>query len=430
MNKKTLSTMIIFFVLFGAAMLFKDASSLPTRNLTVKFINGSLHPESTREYIPTPSVTDEEKAVFINACSEAAQLYEEIYRSSEIIVSQNFGVEDYLAQKDIDKIEDVFIDTGYPIINTNSLYPEYLENSDGLYSFWADVTANKNAETAFWGVSSTGGLYLRWFQYFDGKAYAISASSKWNEKCQLELAYIEKREIYNWDMTFNQDFYYQDLALDWHWTASKLVRLHPVDEKLYDLCREYIAPIGYHNVNLFLLDWDSENYGNLCFNDVLSSLYKIYTGNSFTYENYEFLTTPFSYYEIPADTFEEVILNYFDISLEQLRSKALYDPVNDAYPWQLVTCSNVLYFPSVIPDVIDCVEMEDGTLKLTVNVMCLDYHTDRLFVHEVSLKPLPDGSGYQYAGNKIVYTGDVALPSPQTRIPTQRFTYEGETIAQ
>ena len=74
--------------------------------------------------------------------------------------------------------------------------------------------------------------------------------------------------------------------------------------------------------------------------------------------------------------------------------------------------------------------LKDGTLKLTVNVMCLDYHTDRLFVHEVSLKPLPDGSGYQYAGNKIVYTGDVALPSPQTRIPTQRFTYEGETIAQ
>ena len=42
-----------------------------------------------------------------------------------------------------------------------------------------------------------------------------------------------------------------------------------------------ILPIGYHNVNLFLLDWESGDYGNLCFNDLLDYLYRVKTNDFF-----------------------------------------------------------------------------------------------------------------------------------------------------
>ena len=43
-----------------------------------------------------------------------------------------------------------------------------------------------------------------------------------------------------------------------------------------------------------------------------------------------------------------------------------------------------------------------------------------LFVHEVTIRLIEDG-GYQYTGNQITYRSDMELPSPQARLPLQRF---------
>ena len=68
-------------------------------------------------------------------------------------------------------------------------------------------------------------------------------------------------------MNYNGDFYYQDIPTTTGWDAAKLLRLKPVDKELYDLNLKYIFPVGYHNANLFLCDWDTSDYGDLCFND-------------------------------------------------------------------------------------------------------------------------------------------------------------------
>lgn len=162
-------------------------------------------------------------------------------------------------------------------------------------------------------------------------------------------------------MTYNADFIYRDLYLDRHWDAAHLLRLHPVDKPMYDLTMKYILPIGYHNVNLFLLDWSSDDYGNLCFNDLLDYLYRLKYNDYLYARDYPRYTTPYSYSAIPAKLFEDTIVPYFDISMEEFRERALYDAENDIYPWQDISCDNVLYFPSLIPEVTECIEIDDST---------------------------------------------------------------------
>ena len=233
------------------------------------------------------------------------------------------------------------------------------------------------------------------------------------------------KEIFYWDMTYNADFIYRDLYLDRHWEAAHLLRLHPVDQPMYDLTMKYILPIGYHNVNLFLLDWSSDDYGNLCFNDLLDCLYRLKYNDYLYARDYPRYTTPYSYIAIPAKLFEDTIFPYFDISMEEFREKALYDAENDIYPWQDISCDNVLYYPSLIPEVTECIEIDESTKKLIVNVMCPDYQTDKLFVHEVTIRVLSDGE-YQYIGNQITYKSDIDIPSPQARIPVQRFSVDND----
>ena len=101
----------------------------------------------------------------------------------------------------------------------------------------------------------------------------------------------------------------------------------------------------------------------------------------------------------------------------------MYDAENDIYPWQDIACDNVLYYPSLVPEVTECIELDEHTIKLVVNVMCPDYHADKLFAHEVTIRLLDNG-GYQYIENQITYRSDIELPSPQARIPIQRFSMD------
>ncbi len=422
-------TLLIFVFVGGSLLLIMQNSKHIHSgvNYTEYDVNGNPQPsqidiyipdiyetQGTAQLTPEPTVTDEEKELIQSACIELSKLYQMIYQNAEKIPSQYWGIDYEIAQETIDEIETILASSGYPVINSDSVYPDYLENSDGVYSFWESVNQGIDAETEIWRVLASGGLsYIR-LQFLDKTPYCIHATAGWNEN-------IEKREVLHWDMTYNQDFYYQDIYTDRHWTASVLLRLHPVDEALYDLNIKYIMPIGYHNVNLFLLNWSSDNYGYLCFNDLLDLLYRVKNNNYFYAKDYPYSNTPYSHSIIPAQIFEDTILPYFDISIDEFRERALYDAESDTYPWQDVSCDNVLYYPSLIPEVTDCIEVDKSTIKLIVNVMCLDNHTDKLFIHEVTIKILSDGE-YQYIGNEITYKGDITIPSAQARIPDQRFT--------
>ena len=362
--------------------------------------------------------TDGEKAGIEAELRAIGKLCPADFLQAEKKPSEYLGQEK-IGQKEIDAMEASLSGAGYCVENSDAVYPAYLENTEELNRFWDDVLNGQDAAAAVWGVTSSGSVYCRVFQFADGKGYCIHASGQWDDAGLLRLADLEKKEILYWDMT-PSGFIYQDVYLDRHWNAADLLRLRPVDHDLYEWTENYIAPIGYHNVNLFLLDWDSSDFGNVCFNDLLSGMYRMERGDYLYARDYPYSDEPFSHSMIPADLFESVIYQHFDISLDEFRERALYDAENDAYPWQNLNGGNILYYPELTPEVTKVTENPDGTVTLLVNVICPDKHTDHLFEHEVTMRIEADGS-FQYLSNEIVYRGKNELPSPQARIEIQRF---------
>lgn len=385
----------------------------------------SSNEESPYSFENRLDMTEEEKSNYLTVCKMIAKQYKCIFDSSEKIESPYYkNDEKLISQEAINKIEDLLISLKYPVINSDSVYPAYLEHSEGFHEFWKGVNQNKDSETEIISISENGGIYYRKLCFYGGKAYSISITTKWNKNGTLELFEATKREIFFWSMTKNKDFYYQDLRLDKHWEASKFLRLHPVDRKLYDLNLKYIKPIGYHNVNIFLLEWEQNNFGNLCFNDLFGGLYYADNNKQVYEQDFTRKKEPFFYCEIPAQLFEKTVWKHFDISIDEFRRKTLYDKENNIYPWQDIDTDNVIYYPNVYTDIIECDEMDD-IIKLKISVICPDYHSDCVLTHEVTIRELPDG-GWQYLSNHIIARDNVKQPSPQARIEAQRFSIDNK----
>ena len=360
--------------------------------------------------VPT---TDGEKAGMEADMQEIGKLCRAHYLQAEKIPSGYFGQEN-IRQEDIDAMEAALSSAGYCVENSDAVYPDYLENAEKLNRFWDDVLKGQDAAAEVWGITPSGSVYCRAFQFADGKGYCLHASGQWDDAGLLRLVYLEKKEILYWDMT-PSGLIYQDIRLDRHWTAANLLRAQSVDHDLYEWTEKYIAPIGYHNVNLFLLDWDSSDFGKVCFNDLLSPMYRMEYGDYLYARDYPYSDEPFPHSIIPADLFEPVIYQHFNISLDEFRERALYDAESDAYPWQDLNGGNIRYYPELFPEVIKVTENLDGIVTLLVNVICPDQHTDHLFEHEVTMHIETDNS-FQYLSNRIVYRGKAELPSPQARI--------------
>ena len=367
--------------------------------------------------------TGEEEAGIEEEFLETGKLCHADYLRAEKIPSEYLGQEN-IRQEDIDAMEAALSGAGRCVENSDAVYPGYLENAEKLIQFWDDVSKGQDAAAAVWSISSSGSVYCRVFRFADGKGYCIHASGEWDDDGLLRLAYLEKKEILYWDMT-PSGFLYQDIYPDRQWTASTLLRLEPVDHDLYVWTENYVAPIGYHNVNLFLLDWDSGGFGDVCFNDLLPKMVRMEYGEDLRARDFPHSDEPFPHSLIPADLFEAVIYRHFDISLDEFRERAYYDAENDAYPWPDLDCGNIPYYPELIPEVTEVTENADGTVTLHVNVLCPDKHTDHLFEHEVTMNVETDGS-FRYLSNRIVFRGENELPSPEARIDFRRFMRKTE----
>ena len=63
----------------------------------------------------------------------------ETYQNAEKVPSQYWNTNEEVTQETVDAIENILIEAGYSVINSDIIYPEYLENSDCFKPFWEHV---------------------------------------------------------------------------------------------------------------------------------------------------------------------------------------------------------------------------------------------------------------------------------------------------
>ena len=348
-------------------------------------------------------------------CREIAAFCQALFMDAETEQTEAFPYQTVLTQDAIDGIEQKLADAGYPVINSDDIYPAYLENTQEFSAFLHAIQQGEDASQEILTVSEDQSIYYFNLQYHANEMSYTGISISWDEHGKLVLSDIETVPVLDWGTTNAGDFYYQLVPLDGHWDAYSLIRLHPIDHTLYDFNASYILPIGYAGNNLFLVDWDSENNQALSLNDTFEYLYRQRTGDYFYPDGLKLYS---DVYWIPAELFEDIVWSSFDLSLSSFRQKARYNEEDDTYPWQEVNVDNVSYFPTLTSDVRECRDNADGTFTLIVDVMCLDKKADPLFTHEVTIRADEKGE-FQYLANKITKRSTMGMPNSKPRIPEQ-----------
>lgn len=177
-------------------------------------------------------------------------------------------------------------------------------------------------------------------------------------------------------------------------------RIAPLDAQCRALNRRYIQPVGYACNNLFLVNWDEADFGDLDIYDAFDQFYPMRYHQSVPYVIDDNPGVG-AVYHIAKKEFEKVLQTYLNIDLPTLRSRVEYSAEDQAYAYRPrglyeLECSNQPY-----PEVVGCLENADGTLTLAVNAVFPYENTSKTFSHEVTVRPLTDGA-FQYVSNKIV----------------------------
>lgn len=317
---------------------------------------------------------------------------------------------------DIDTMETLLMEAGYSVLDTDAIYPTYLANPDTLTDFWINASAGQNASCSFFHITEESYLRHLFFLHENNETRFFTADIILDESQRLSVLESEALPVYDMELTNWGIFYYRLYpAGDPHYIDYSQIRLHSVDQNLYDLNRKYILPVGYQMVNLFLCDWQEGNWGDLSFQDTLESLYCLNTGASLNWEAYP-RDNYRSRVRIPAEVFEGAILPYFQISLEEFRHICQYDQTSGTYPWRAVHGDDLTAwkYPMCEPEILSVAENSNGTITLEVQVCSPDLKTNRLFCHTLTVRPL-EGDAFQYVANKVTYVSDRGLPPNMPR---------------
>lgn len=346
-------------------------------------------------------------------CEEIVGLYQDIYVAAQKEVPETRWDTPRVSQTDLDAMEDRLRAAGLDVLDFQGV--EYLPTGDNFRGFLQRLSRGETARQEVLSLRPSGALGYRLFTCQDGELFVHSmvAPLDTGEDPNYEL-----HQVLDWELTDRGNFYYRIRPMgDGHYADYALIRLEKPDPALWEQTRKYIWAGGYVGSNLFLTDWTEEDFSGLCFNDLWEYLYRDAYGTQFSPEGYDYRADDHCF-EIPAREFETVILSYFDIDRQTLRTLAEYDPEADAYPWRQIQSNelvSILHYYTMEPEVIASRLEDDGTLILTVQVLSTDLRTDCLFSHEVTVRPREDG-GFQFVANRMLSQTEYGLPYCRSRL--------------
>lgn len=363
----------------------------------------------------TPEVlTPAEENVIREEISRIAELCREEYAAAEKLDGEYSGALPRLRQEDIDILEDKLVEAGLPTIDSDEIYPSYLANSEELREFAAYGEPGTSQRVI--RISEDGGFWYTLFLCEDGEDCCVLLNIGWDEENEIFVRSCETLPLYEMELSDWGIVYYRLYpAEDPHYIDYQQIRMESVDRDMYDLYREYIRPVGYELVNLFLCDWQEGDWGEMSMTDVFEYLYEKDTGIRLRWEDYPCTFDPTQVW-IPAELFENTLMPYFNISLEEFRDFCGYVEESDSYPWRPIFGDDLTIwkYPMCEAEVQAVAENSDGTLTLTVQVYSPELKTDRLFIHELTVRPLEDGE-FQYVANRVAYVSDRGLPPNMAR---------------
>ena len=374
-----------------------------------------------RKYVILPLILG---CYLLAGCNASSNESSNTVSGTEMVTDQ----EDPIA--DISKIEQIFIDE-YSRQNDNLQCVGNIIEKLGDSGFIAIDSDNKvdmvNAENMHPFVDSlkTGehaGVFVLQVIYSRGlNAFEITTDEGNVNVEQTYYAFQDNKLIQTTHSEYVADYceYSEEgyLLIEGSWHSPEMyvltmseeeehiaLRVDPLDEQCRSLCKKYIAPVSYELNNMFITNWSQDNFGNLDFYDIFECFYMETYGKGCPYTMNDNLSIG-NEYEIPAEEFENVILQHFKVSLKELHTFLRYDEDGNVYLYRPRGFGEFDYAEVPYPEVVAYEENEDGSLTLTVNAVYPNGNTSKLFSHRVIVEDI--GGRIYYRSNELL--GDEEL---------------------
>lgn len=296
-------------------------------------------------------------------------------------------------------------ENGYAAIDSGNQVD--MTGAEQVLAFCGAVKQKKNAEMTIIVITELG------FREFDlktenGKVNVVRGYYQYDRNGHLENRNTVSYPADLWQYTeegylifegnyFSDENYVLTLSDESEHTA---LRIQPLDEKCRELNRKYILSAGYRQNNIFLTDWNEEDWGGLDFYDIFDHFYPALYKQPSPYTANANLGME-SVYEIPETVFEKVIMTHFNIDRETLRSKTACLSENAAYEYRPRGFYEAEYPDIPYPEVVSYTENPDGTITLIINAVYSNENTSKAFSHKTVIRPLNDG-GFQYVSNQMI----------------------------
>ena len=276
-----------------------------------------------------------------------------------------------------------------------------------VMDFCDSVENQKEAEVTIIQVSSLGGFSVYHLQTENGVVHVKRCYYGYKDgimKSEDEGEYQTDYWRYTDDgyLMFSGTYFSEELYVLTLSSAEEHVafRILPLDAKCRELNEKYLLPIGYELNNMFLVDWNEDDFGELNFYDMFDLLYPKLHNEKFPYVADDNLGIG-AVYHIPKTEFENVIMEYFNIDSDKLQKKTIYDYQTQTYEYKPRGFYEIEYPEYPYSEVVGYKEHSDGTITLNVHVIYPYAGNSNVYMHDVTVRPLSDG-GFQYVSNCIV----------------------------
>lgn len=286
-------------------------------------------------------------------------------------------------------------------------------NYNAVEDFLDEASAGNQSEIILYRIHTDGTVSREKFT-FDGKdMYSLYTKGRWTDDMEPAFSVNSRSRMSQWKYTEKGWFIFeyctaQPPELTEVVDAYEMIRVKPKKRKYREMEEKYLDSIGYQGNNLLCSEWSENQIEGLDFNGLYEYFYMEEYGRG--------IETEKCAEGIPQEEFESLLTKYLPVSAEQLREYASYDPESETYDWVMLGVGN--YAPNAfwisVPEVTGLTENENGTITLTVDVVCEKKGNDDFYTHEVTLRILDDGKA-MYLSNHILDDRPGMIPDYQYR---------------
>lgn len=353
---------------------------------------------------------DQKKSKITDESKQLAEGYRKIY-------------EDAKSQESLDTIETqekiiaYMGEKGYAAVDRDDQIN--MVNYSQVENFCRKAGKKQQDQVTVFTVLQNGGFVRYDMETKQGNIEVTVSTLEW-DKNKPEICYYHEFTAYDWKYTEKGYLFIEEYHPSGYDGAPGEIafRVKPLDQKCREFNRKYVYPVGYIRNNLFITDWNREDFSQINFYDLYEKFYEMKYGRYVPYEAYEGAE-----YEVPETEFEEVIQSYLPVSTDQLRKNTVYHADTKTYQYRPRGFKDAEQPYEPYPEVMRYETQNDGTIRLFIEAVWERKMTDHAVAGELVVRPLEDGS-FQYVSNQVTeWDKYLDIPWYTPRLSEEKWQY-------